>query len=301
MEEGEGCATLDLIPSKASLTVGHHARSLAAFLRRRRRLKVLRVYCASSRPLLAPLALAFMAGSCRQIEELNWHIDVWTVDTEDENLDIIASAIAMDPMPCLKTLKLEDTLPTIAIMTAFATGASPLLENIGIIVYEDNQVADVLTALIARSRHEACVPLRHLRFFQYVEEQALMKDLFACRLLAGVEELIMGGHGRSWMDAFVVYLEEGLAQGKPRGVKRVQAAFSTEFPSGDALMLMDVLARGGAPDLEVLDGFVEGEAVIWTSHAKWLLAKKVINCACPKLLLSSTRWRSALCPAEDES
>jgi hypothetical protein len=176
-----------------------------------------------------------------------------------------------------------------------ATGASPLLENLRICVGEDEEVPRVLEALIRRSHHEACVPLRHLRFFQYVEERDLMKEFFACRLLANVEELIMGGHGRSWMDAFVVYLEEGLAQGKPRGVKRVQAGFSYDYPSGDAEMLMDVLARGGAPDLEVLDGFVEEKdgfdnAVIWTSHAKWLLETSVMGKrgACPKLLLSTT-------------
>ena len=118
----------------------------------------------------------------------------------------------------------------------------------------------------------------------------------------------MGGHGRSWMAALVVYLEEGLAQGKARGVKCIQARFSNDDPSGDTELLMDVLARGGAPDLEVLDGFVEEEdgfdnGVIWTARAKWLLENKVParKGACPKLLLrSSTRWRSALCPAEDE-
>ena len=72
-----------------------------------------------------------------------------------------------------------------------------------------------------------------------------------------------------------------------------------DTPSEDAVMLMDVLARGGAPDLEVLDGFVDDKPVIWTPHAKWLLEKKVMG-ACPKLHRSSTRWRSALCPVEDE-
>lgn len=70
---------------------------------------------------------------------------------------------------------------------------------------------------------------------------------------------------------------------------------------------MDVLARGGAPDLEVLDGFVErkdgcNNAVVWTSHAKWLFENKVMGgkkAACPRLILCSTYWISALCPRED--
>jgi len=222
----------------------------------------------------------------------------------------MVSALALNSLPYLKTLDMGESNIVQSIVAGLATGTSPMLENFRACVGEDKEVPGILEALIKRSRPEACVPLRHLRLSQCVEEKDLVEKIFACRLLANVEELIMGGHGRSWMDALVVYLEEGLAQGRPRGVKRIQAWFFDEGPRGDAEMLMDVLARGSAPDLEVLNGFVEEEngsddGVIWTARAKWLLESRVHNHgkqgACPKLLpRSGTPGRSAVCPVEDE-
>lgn len=292
----EGVSVVSLISGRdVGLMEGPVAMFLAGYLRRRHRLKCVSVIFNSDGHAVVPLALAFAAGSCRQVEKLHWFLQ-WNPRPTDT--DIMASALALNSLPCLKTLDMDDSNTVQDMVAGLATGASPLLENFRFWVWKD-EVRGVFEALIKRSRHEACVPLRHLRFFQYVEEKNLMKEFFACRLLANVEELLLGGHGRSWVDALVLYLEEGLAQGKPRGVRRVQTHFSADYPSGDALMLMDVLARGGAPDLEVLDGFVDDEAVIWTPQAKWLLEKKVMG-ACPKLHLSSTRWRSALCPVEDE-
>jgi len=301
VEEGVSVVTLNTGRHVDALE-GPVAMFLAAYLRRRRRLKCVRVSLSLDCHTVVPLALAFAAGSCRQVETLRWDLGE---NPRPADMDIMVSALALNSLPDLKTLNMGEPNYVQSFVSWLATGASPLLENLRIYVGEDEEVPRVLEALIRRSHHEACVPLRHLRFFQYVEERDLMKEFFACRLLANVEELIMGGHGRSWMDAFVVYLEEGLAQGKPRGVKRVQAGFSYDYPSGDAEMLMDVLARGGAPDLEVLDGFVEEKdgfdnAVIWTSHAKWLLETSVMGKrgACPKLLLSTTLWRSSLCLAD---
>lgn len=279
---------------------GPVAMFLAAYLRRRRRLKSVRVTLNRDRHMVAPLALAFAAGSCRQVENLRWDLQR---NFRPADMDIMVSALALNSLPYLKTLNMGESGSVQAIVSWLATGASPLLENFRACIGEDEEVPGVLEALIKRSRHEACVPLRHLKISQYVEEKDLMKEFFACRLLANVEELILGGHGRSWVDALVVYLEDGLAQGKPRGVKHIQALFFDERPSGDAELLMDVLARGGAPNLEVLDGFDEDNAVVWTSHAKWLLKNRIVvgkSGACPKLLLSNTRWRSAIFPLEDD-
>lgn len=181
--------------------------------------------------MVVPLELAFVAGSCRQLEHLQWFRDWDPIPTDT---DIIVSALALNSLPCLKTLDMDGSDNVQPIVAGLATGASPLLEYFKACVGQDEQVPGVLAAIIQRFRHESCVPLRHLKLFQYVEEKELMKEFFACRLLAHVEELILGGHGQSWVDALVGYLEEGLARGKTRGMKRIQAAFSTDYPSGDA-------------------------------------------------------------------
>lgn len=107
-----------------------------------------------------------------------------------------------------------------------------------------------------------------------------------------MDDLLLGGHGRAWIKALVVYLEEGLKQGQPRGVKRLKTGFSPDFDDGDGELLMDVLARGGAPELEELgELWCRGYCVHWSPQAQWLFNNKVTgkNGACPKLIISGPR------------
>lgn len=304
VEEGESAVNLYFIPDKPALAVGPRAQFLAGFLRRRRRLKIFRVITDSSRHLMASLAFAFVAGSCRHIQELDWKSNVCAHGAGDDNdLDIIASSFAMNSLPCLRTLRLDDVPNMDAFMMAFASGTSPLLENLVLSVLDDDKVLGVLTAIIERSCHEACIPFRHIRLFQYIEDEVIMRAFLGCRMIASVEELIMGGHGRAWTNALVGYLQMGLAQGKPRVVKRIQTIFSSDYPSGDAELLMRVLAKGGAPESDVLEGVFEEElyGLIWSSEAKWLFENKITDKAgaCPKLRPRSTPWMSELCPPQD--
>ena len=193
----------------------------------------------------------------------------------------------MNALPCLKVLDLRSSELVRSMMMGLATGGSPLLERLTVIVSEYDEIPGVVAALEQRSLHEACTPLCEFKFHQYIEDDALLNRLFACRILASVDNFSLGGHGRAGMKAFVMYLEEGLKQGQPRGVKRFNAEFFCQNPDGNAELLMDVLARGGAPNLEKLGGLCEGErdGVYWSPQAKWLFNNKVAGQkgACPRL------------------
>ena len=69
VEEGVSEVTIDSFPDKASMPEIHVAMYLAAFLRRRQRLKSLKGQSGYPRSVSAPLALAFAAGSCRQLRK----------------------------------------------------------------------------------------------------------------------------------------------------------------------------------------------------------------------------------------
>lgn len=127
VEEGESNVTIKSFPDKASMPEIHGAMYLAAFLRRRQRMKSLIVmfeyhaYESNHQPAcpdLTPLALAFAAGSCRQLEELHWDVD--------HNTETVASAIALNALPCLKVLDLRSSGLVRSMMMGLATGGSPL-------------------------------------------------------------------------------------------------------------------------------------------------------------------------------
>jgi hypothetical protein len=151
----------------------------------------------------------------------------------------------MNALSCLKVLNFYESLTVEAMMAGLAAGGSPLLESLMVPVMEHEELPCVLAALESRSCHETCMPLRQFSMHQYREEKEVLNRLFACRMLASVEHLTLGGHARGWMDALVVYLEEGLKQGRPRGVKRLYAASYCDDPFGDAELLMDFWLEGG--------------------------------------------------------
>lgn len=173
------------------------------------------------------------------------------------------------------------------------TGASPSLEDLNYYSGED-----LVAALESRSLVNACLPLRRLQVYDNSEDGAILKRLFACCMLASVEELILEGAGKAWMTALVTYLEKGLDENRPRSIKIIRLDFNDDYYSpGDAEPLVSVLARGGAPELRILDGVESGEngvsGVIWSSQATSLFRSTVIGKegACPKLYMDNpTPW-----------
>ena len=145
-------------------------------------------------------------------------------------------------------------------------------------VLKDDELPGVVAALEQRSLHEACVPLREFELHQYGEDEELLNRLFASRMLASVGNVTIGGHGRAGMEALAENLEDGLKQGQPRGVTYIRFESGGDRPDGDAELLMEVLARGGAPELENLWGLREdGDGVHWSPQAKWLFNNKVVG------------------------
>lgn len=279
VEEGVTEVTINSAPDTALMPEEYGAMYLGAFLKRRKRLQTLKVMPGDPCPDLTPLALAFAAGSCRQLKELHWDVD--------RNMETVASAIAMNALPCLRVLELPGWKRVKPMVMGLATGGSPLLDTLIVIVSKGEEVPGVVAALEQRSLHEACVPLQEFSFHQYIEDDAIINRLFACRMVASVEHFTLGGLGQTVMKAFVVFLEEGLKQGQPRGVKSLYADFYCHAPKGDAELLMDVLARGGAPELEQLLGVwdKERDSVYWSPQPKWLFTNKITgkNGTCPKL------------------
>lgn len=279
VEQGVSTVTINAFPDEATMPKRHCAMYLAAFLRRRQRLKNLTVNSAYPSLVSEPLALAFAAGCCHHLETLQWDVG--------DNMGIVASAIAMNSLPCLKILILDNSPEVDASLASLATGGSPLLEYMEVAVMEKKELLGVVAALESRSRHKACVPLREFSIFQFADDEEVLNRLFACRMLASVDYFLLGGHGPGWLKALVLYLQRGLEEGSPRGVRHIEAGFSGDFPDGDAELLMDVLARGGAPELEMLSGFCEGRwgAVYWSPQAQWLFLNAVTGKkgACPKL------------------